>query len=193
MAKNEITKKLENILKTTRVYKHEMEVVYIFVGIRKLLEHSDKETQTRFELLRFYCDWVLHIEKSRSFRVDANRVLEDLYLSCERSIMYRGRIAQNASDFIYLKPLYATLIEFFREYYLDTFLLSDKACWLSFIKTFNCVVNDQPIYKTSGSKIEGLQIYGASERSVSIRIFFKEPIQDPDGHDRHWYDLSNGY
>ena len=46
----------------------EVQVVYLLVGIRKLIERDDHgaDQGTQYPTLNFYCDWVLHSELDRS-------------------------------------------------------------------------------------------------------------------------------
>ena len=46
----------------------EVQVVYLLVGIRKLIERADHgaDQGTQYPTLNFYCDWVLHSELDRS-------------------------------------------------------------------------------------------------------------------------------
>ena len=42
----------------------EVQVVYLLVGIRKLIERDEK--RERYPVLNFSCDWVLHSKLDRS-------------------------------------------------------------------------------------------------------------------------------
>ena len=64
MSRRDIIEKLAPLL-TKGLPDTEAGAVYLIVEIRKVLDHAyDKKTE--YTLLRFYCDWVVHTEKSRS-------------------------------------------------------------------------------------------------------------------------------
>ena len=47
-----------------RPIENELQVVYIFVALRKLLEHDGKKDA--YPVLNFYCNWVVHTRLSKS-------------------------------------------------------------------------------------------------------------------------------
>src|ERR1022692_1084374 len=63
MAEGSIIPKLEVALR--RPIKTEMQVVYILVELRKLLEHKNKKDA--YPALNFYGNWVVHTKLSKSF------------------------------------------------------------------------------------------------------------------------------
>jgi len=62
MAVIEIIAKIRDFLNTHEPVSEECHVVYMLVEIRKILEYKNC---TQFAILKFYCDWAVHITKKR--------------------------------------------------------------------------------------------------------------------------------
>lgn len=60
--KDSILEKLSLILQNAPA--SEAEVVYVMVEIRKFLERAGEATEAQFSTLRFFCDWIAHVELS---------------------------------------------------------------------------------------------------------------------------------
>ena len=58
--------KLEGLLRKLP-FTEECQVVYFFVEIRKLLDRMNRSED--YEYIRFFCDWVLHTEKTRNLDI----------------------------------------------------------------------------------------------------------------------------
>jgi len=65
--KDEITDKLKSSL--SKPITEESQVVYILSRIRKILEMDKDKNQSKYQKLKFYCDWALHAEIDRGTRI----------------------------------------------------------------------------------------------------------------------------
>ena len=91
---NEIIRKLKTLL--NQGICSEAEVVYLLVGIRKLLE-LDGELKKTFPNLPFYCDWVLHADLHRK---NAREILESKSI---KQILEMNAFRDELSDFLFAK------------------------------------------------------------------------------------------
>lgn len=62
--KNEIVEKIKKILAGPAI--DESHVTHLFTLVRKLLEQQSVEDRNKFQLLEFYCNWILHHRIDRS-------------------------------------------------------------------------------------------------------------------------------
>lgn len=91
---NEIIRKLKTLL--DQGICSEAEVVFLLVGIRKLLER-DGGLKKIYPKLRFYCDWVLHAKLDRK---DAREILESKSI---KQILEMNAFRDELSDFLFAK------------------------------------------------------------------------------------------
>lgn len=131
---DQIVTKLQNLLNQDVPLNSEVEVVYYFVEIRKLLEKNkiDKEYPTA----GFYSDWCLHPIISYENSIKRIREILDLI---EEDKGYDGM-----SQMISFKHLEKEIGELNRRFQLPNFT-TDGATWLRFIKNLRNVLLEQPI------------------------------------------------
>jgi len=63
MGHSQIVEKLATFLSTESI-SDETRIIYLLVELRKVLDHAYNK-KTDYLLLRFYCDWVVHTEKTQ--------------------------------------------------------------------------------------------------------------------------------
>ena len=121
-------------------------VVYLLVEIRKVIDRL--QLKSIYPILRFYCNWTLHIEKSR----DNNDII-DVVKKMETSIanghtFTKERIHIPADDEIFkfmgLEKLKIEMVDFFREASLPEEIFQESN-WFSFKDCLVAVLIDQPI------------------------------------------------
>ena len=86
MGRYQIVEKLDKFLSEGAV-NNEAKGVYLLVEIRKILDHA-YDKQKDFLLLRFYCDWIVHTEKSRNLEHIApvvQKVYDDVKAQIQQS------------------------------------------------------------------------------------------------------------
>ncbi len=167
--KNDIIKKLKKfiILPMDDLY-----IVYLFVQIRKLLYHREdlhNINKYSYEVLKFYCDWVVHIElerkrnrQAKNILFELEKVINDCYLNNAPDDIMSSYI----SAIISFKKLQNELILFFRNYGLPNDIL-DKDKWDIFILAFFEVISDCPL-KTD-VKIDKFKNYHIEQFSITKR------------------------
>ncbi|HEY1947035.1 MAG TPA: hypothetical protein VGG97_08520 [Bryobacteraceae bacterium] len=141
MARPSIVEKLRSELH--RPVKTEMQVVYILVEVRKLIEH-DKQ-QDVYPVLNFYGNWVVHTKLSASAVADRIVRLAD-------EIMYRRAngtvdttLEDEAVDFTEERLLRDQLRTFLESSDLPTEICTDPARWEAFRKRLVGVIEDVPL------------------------------------------------
>lgn len=104
----------------------EKDVVYVFVELRKLLKQ--KNLDTKYPMLKFYADWIVHHRK--------DHIPEDI-----KKIVSGGGDVQK---FAQMEDLRNELIKFTSDFGLTT-LIDDDAYWSEFHKSTIFVLSEQPL------------------------------------------------
>lgn len=206
MAERAIYDKLQQQLLGTRLFKQEMEAVYFLVELRKFMEHNGADHRDEYAIIKFYCDWAVHTNKSRNLD-DLKPIFDRVYESCKERVESANTDIRPhvhiLDNFLRFADLRESLIAFFREFYFDVFMLVDEKCWQSFVKVLLMVLQDQPIknekerggrlVKAIDSNIKEIRISEANERGAQMEVYFYQPIVDKEGTERHWVGLSSGH
>lgn len=152
MGRQEIIEKLDRELK--KDLREECQVVYILSRIRKILEAvktvSSIGSDRKYQLLWFYCSWVLHYVMDKS---STQKLLKKLFadeIDNKKSAKENARMLKcNNPDFFKLSSLKLELHEFFKEHELSFDLLDNK--WSIFCPILLEIIKETPIRFTSGS------------------------------------------
>jgi len=152
----DIISKLKKFLTDHSSLAEENHVVYLLVEIRKLMDRVGC-SEEKFQILRFYCDWILHTEKSRQLNVIASIVK-----GIEDSIMKGHKFSdgqflpfgESHTKFIYKEELQKVMREFFLQHGLPLDIFSNEK-WERFVLLLIQVLIDQPII-LNGDKIKSL-------------------------------------
>jgi len=141
MARHSIVEKLQSELH--RPIKTEMQVVYILVGVRKLLEHNAQKDQYR--VLNFYANWVVHT------RLSASPVADEIVRLLDET-MYRkvndavdSTLEGKAVDFFHERLLRDELRTFLESSDLPTEICTDAIRWHAFRRRLVGVIEDVPL------------------------------------------------
>ncbi len=78
MAQEAIIEKLNEFIKGHNPLSEECHAVYFMVEVRKILDHDRKAGAGAFPLLRFYCDWMVHTEKTL-ITPEMKKVVSDIF------------------------------------------------------------------------------------------------------------------
>jgi hypothetical protein len=145
MARPSIIEKLR--LELQRPVETEMQVVYILVEIRKLLEHDkeDKEGDL-YPLLNFYGNWVVHTKLSKSSVADRIvRLADEIMYRTASGAIDATTFEDEAVHFITFGLLRDQLRMFLESSDLPTEICTDPARWDAFCKRLAGVVEDVPL------------------------------------------------
>ncbi len=166
----DIIKKLTALL--TKGIETEAEVVYLLVGIRKLLEQQDAKKQ--YEYLTFHCDWVLHPELEGT---TAQRVLKS-FDAANAHLRAPARF-ESLPDELQREVTHITTMAGF-QHEIDNFLTSNGLStvdtmrpegWAHFIHLYSRVIEDCPL-------VIKMKDQSASIVSVTLRV--EHPTQPPE-------------
>lgn len=187
MAREEIIKKLDSFLGAHHPISEECHVVYLMVEIRKILDHERNQGETDdFPLLRFYCDWTVHTEKTRiteNMRLIMDEVFKDAKSHIEAPAMRQAM--SPVMQFAYMDKLKDQLARFLEERGLNTDLVGDG--WISFIGVLVKVLENQPINNPTDD-VTQFAFIPAADRCVQGVVVFRELINGC-GH----YKFANAY
>lgn len=191
MSTTDIQLKLQRHLDGLELFEKEMEVIYLLVEIRKLMEREDV-MQPRHRSIKFYCDWALHTMKSRDFR-GLEDVFNEIYVGCEEFFLRNtGVTPQPLSRLMYFEQLRRDLRPFFEEHNLSVAMLDNEETWVSFVKQLLGIVTDQPISKPI-PLISEILVVGSNQNSAAIMIVFEEPIIDSTGKSNLHFQYRNAF
>lgn len=161
-----IKEKLRNAL--SEQIEKECQVVYIMVEVRKLL---DRFSEQKYSLLRFFCDWVLHIEINNlsPAREILNRIATE-----HKSKEFIG----TSIEFISFDHLRNEMLNFFKEkdINLPSEWLINHEKWNSFRKIFSNIIKDCPLKIKSNLKpilVEEFKLTKCEEEVINGKILLR--------------------
>lgn len=152
MGRIEILEKLDREIK--KDIREECQVVYILSRIRKILEAKNTVipigSDRKYQLLWFYCSWVLHYVMDRD---STQKLLRNLFsngIDNQKSAKENAEMLKsNNPDFFKFSSFKLELHEFFNEHELSLDLLDNK--WNNFCQILLEIIKETPIRFTSGS------------------------------------------
>lgn len=170
-----IINKLKKFLTEHDPIVEECHVVYLLVEMRKMLDRTEGSIG-RFQILRFYCDWALHTEKSRRIDVIASIVqgIEDTIM---RGHKFSSGLFLPSGDahvkFIYKEELQKNMNDFFLEYGFPVSIF-DKEKWEKFVFTLIQVLIDQPII-LDGEQIVSM-CFRPANQAANLEVRFRNGV-----------------
>jgi hypothetical protein len=189
MSRYEIGEKLGRFLSGSS-NSEEAKVTYILVEIRKILDHA-YDKQKEFSLLRFYCDWIVHTEKTRGLAHIAP-VVQKVFDDVKTQIQQKPFSGNSAIlDFIYMDGLRNEMEGLFKKEGLPLNLFQ-KDSWISFLATMVQILTDQPILNPIPD-VSRLVLTPANPGCVCGIMEFAHPITGHDGRKHTHYDFKNVY
>ena len=140
----EIIEKLNLFLNRHSPLDEECSVVYLMVEIRKVLDLLNLD-RDKYPILRFYCDWSVHIKKDHSKPIQ--NIVEKIEQSINNGRAFgRQFIPHDLStfDFVSLIELKKEMEDFFKQVFLPKIIFEDNN-WSEFRHLLLRVLADQPI------------------------------------------------
>jgi hypothetical protein len=191
MGRHQIIEKLDKFLSKDPI-DSEMETVYLLVEIRKILDHAYKK-KTDFLVLRFYCDWIVHTDKS--YHLDhiapmVKNIYNDIKTQIEQSLYpLHGKPAIVES--MYMDKLKEEMGDLFRKEGLPSELF-EKDRWIGFISALVQVLTDQPILNPI-AEVPRLVLTPSYPGCICGVVEFSQPITGYDGKKYGYYEFKNAY
>lgn len=175
MGREAIIEKLNNELR--REIKNECQVVYILSRVRKILDHERAVNK----ILRFYCNWVLHIDLKHK---ETTLFISKMFDSCidfsknEKEIARKMKSCQ--SDFFKLNDLKEVFRQFFEDHNLPLFLVNKKRHWINFIKLFLEIIEECPVICIKSSKkIKSLELVKSEKGEYCYKFSLSDKSSKP--------------
>ncbi len=187
MAREEIIEKLNEFLNNHIPLTEECHAVYLMVEIRKILDHKRTTGQSEdFSLLRFYCDWTVHTEKTK-ITDNMKKIMDEIFKDAKSHIEAPAmrKTMSPIIQFTYMNKLKEETTSFLGSHDLKMPLVNDG--WLSFVQLLVRVLENQPMHNPTDD-IVLFSFIPAAERCVRGVIHFKKPICGCDH-----YEFSNAY
>jgi len=170
----------------------EARAVYLLVEIRKILDHAyDKKTD--YALLRFYCDWIVHTEKTRSLEHIAPLV-QKVYVGIKTQIEqgpYSLSERPPIVEFIYMDSLKEEMISLFEKEGLPKDLF-EKDAWNNFVAAVVQVLVDQPILNPV-PEVPCIVLTPSNPGCICGTMEFTQPVKAYDGQEYSHYNFKNVY
>lgn len=141
MVRTKLIKKLNSFLNKNKVFSEECQVVYLFVEIRKILEH---DYDTGYKLLRFFCDWTVHTKKDRKMEgiVEIVTRIDSLISSVDKITSEQN---ERILKFLEMNELRKELSQFLTSSYLPDNLCKNDRNWSAFVDNLARVLSGHPI------------------------------------------------
>jgi len=183
--KNEVIDKINKVVTTSEVVIDEAIAIYLMVETRKLIEHGSSDN---YHVVKFYCDWVVHIEKDR-ITPEIKKVIQQTYSSIVYQINnpYRLTPKPATTDFAYLSDFRKQLGELYEAEDICSRLVDNNDIWTLFISQLVKVLENQPINQPI-PEVEKVMFLPAADNCVIFRVVFTNPIKD-----YNYYDYKNAY
>lgn len=188
MARDDILEKLKLFLNKHCPFSEECHVVYLMVSIRKILDHERiNGSNNKYQLIRFYCDWVVHIEKDH-ITDEMCKLINEIYIDIKSQIENPFSVKKGSatSRFAYMNNLQNEMESFLRDRNLDTKFIEDDN-WIQFIQLLVKILENQPINNPT-KELRTFSFIPAADRCVQYRAIFKNPIGK-----YAYYDFGNAY
>jgi hypothetical protein len=145
----------------------EVQVVYVLVEIRKLIEHSER--RARYKPLKFYCDWALHPTLDRKSAREFLREIDDAIERRETNEQAAKRMGAKFS----LEAFRVELIHFLIDHRLPVDPIRTAAPWITFLRRYLETISDCPIQ----SHQPGFKHVDA----VVLKASHEPPTESPNG------------
>ena len=169
MARDEIVKKIDSLLRESDFVDSECCVLYLMVELRKIIDHLDDARE--YPLLKFYCDWTVHTKKDRN--MDDIRVIVD---RLDKLVPKWDKLNQQEQnqvlDFIQMPELRKEMGTFLRSNGLQAGLCDEARPWKKFTKTLCKVLSDQPIVNPS-PLIGSISLLSLGDEGTMVDICIK--------------------
>jgi len=141
--KDELLFKIHQVM--SRPITEEMQVVYLLVEIRKLMDRANYKDPP----LRTFCDWVahvdLHLERPGSTLI--LRECDDIVARAEE-----GRELPKQLELVSSRGFRTSLAKLCEQFGFVTQLTTDKESWSLFTKLYSSVVSECPIVYTASKE-----------------------------------------
>ena len=126
----------------------EVQVVYLLVGIRKLIERDDQGAQ--YPKLNFYCDWVLHSELNRSGAEAILRDFDKAHPLWKSGMNLPRELENKINDISGMGSFEKELTRFLDSYGLPP-IAQNVDDWSHFFHLYTQVIQDIPLMVKSSS------------------------------------------
>ena len=127
----------------------EVRVVYLLVGIRKLIERDDQRAQ--YPKLNFYCDWVLHSELDRSGAKAILREFDKAHRLFKRGRNLPRELQNKIEELSGMRSFEKELTGFLESYGLPP-IAQNVDGWSHFLHLYTQVIQDIPLVVKSSSR-----------------------------------------
>lgn len=137
----EIVEKLDKFLLKHMPFSEECEVVYLLIEIRKIMEHDN---ESRYKLLRFFCDWTVHTKKDRQMEgiIGIVKKIDELVSSVDKITTEQN---EQILKFFEMKELRDEFSQFLLNHSLSNILCTVDNNWSTFVDILTQVLSNQPI------------------------------------------------
>ena len=120
----------------------EVQVVYLLIGIRKLIEHDNKWEQ--YPTLNFSCDWVLHSKLDRSAAKAILREFDKAHPLWKSEEKLPRELEDKIKDICGMESFKEELTEFLESYDLPP-IAQNVDGWSRFFYLYGQVIHDIPL------------------------------------------------
>jgi len=188
MARSEISEKLSLLIKENDW--DEPRVLYIFVQLRKILDHRDD--RDNYTILRFYCDWVVHISKDYITK-ETIGILKEIEKDATLQIRTGGTGTSAAINFVYLDYLKPEIRAVLQRESIDPKEIFEELNWEKLVVCLSRILENQPLQvkDSYGLNIRKIEFKPTDASNLTMLVYFNEPIKSKTGEPAYWFRLTN--
>lgn len=143
----------------------EVQVVYLMVGIRKLIERDGLEEQYRE--LKFHCDWVLHSSMDRAAAKAILREFDNAHALLRDGVELHdlpGTLRSEIDRILNMGSLEVELSRFLEDHELPLLTQHRSDGWAQFLRLYGKVIEDIPLQvRVPAAKQDVKQVVADSE------------------------------
>jgi hypothetical protein len=157
--KDDVTRKLADLV-SRREPLSESEVSHLMALFRKRLEHMPREDRGNYPVLKFFCNWVLHITLDRSLEGMAIlKRINDILFECaaDHTDLVRAKVTE-AISFRHLRREMRTLLGYLQT---EPVIVDDQAQWENFALKLIEIVRDCELVFGENMAREARALYAA--------------------------------
>ncbi|MEO5924793.1 MAG: hypothetical protein ABIR70_13300 [Bryobacteraceae bacterium] len=159
----------------------EPDVVYLMVGIRKLMEVEKIISTDQYRNLKFHCDWALHTALTKSGAKAVIQLFDELEDMRRPDGGATSAQGNKMSEAMGVDKLRMELTTFLGERNLPTLIADDEGQWNSFLKVYGGIIEDVPLILRSSESVRHISQVVVSRKT--------EPEADQLGVDRFLFAL----
>jgi len=153
---------------------NEPKAIYLLAEIRKYIDSYGQEEKVNYPNIYFYCNWVLHIELSRTPAKEILNRFESIFSSINNLKEMAHIFIKQESNFYLFVDLKEELRIFLEANNLPTELLEDHSKWSIFKKLLVEILMDCPLVNDEERRVSKFFYEKGNDKKIQFRVKIKK-------------------